>query len=1388
MVIRAKDQASRVINSMSRGVSADFKRLQTAATITAQRSANDMARVRQHYAEQLLHQQRLLNTAMSTGNTQRVRFRQSAIRDLRAMQQEEVLRVRQEQLVQKEIMTTARAQHEAAQAALDAKRAAVSSAGTWITIGAGMAFAGAMGIKMLHGWAMASVEYQRQATLTQTQLGKQQASVEELQKISTSVARSVGVPIMQMQDALYDIFSSTDIQVKDSQGVLEKFAKAAVAGQVGIQESSSATISVMNGFRKGAGDLNRILDVQFAAVRLGRMTYGQFAAAIGKAIPSAVAANQSFETLAGSMAFLTRAGLTASQAAISFARLSDLFTRSSVPKKLREIGVEAFDATGKLRPINDLLTDMAKKFKPLDSVARAELFKKIFGGQGTIQARRFFNLAIDGAGELNKYINDVIKSTDDFQNAYNKMAASVAVKTIVLKNNWEIFKMQLGEAAIPVLNKLIEIGTNVLGWFNDMSPAQRRVIAATLALVSAVITFSGVLLALTGTVKMVAAGLGILRVSALATTGALNGVGAAGVVARFGLVGVAIGAVAIAGTKMKSELHKAADESERTGRMMTIGGKGGQFFAERVSGLTAAVKTNTPAVNDNYRAMSASEISAERLNERGIKPLTTAHEKHTKALGRTSQATKQVTELTKEQREQFQKLAEQIVTSGIEGMADRQNRIAEATRRLKEAQTELSQAQRGGGGAASSLSTAQERVHDASVRVEKAQISLRDKTKDSRLEHIRLREAQHDLVRAQGAARGSNKQTAGSLETVREASQRVKEAQKALKDAVGETAEETLRRFQQEAAAARNWSRNMRTLLKRGVDPAVVAELARQGPGHVAKFVSKGKAFYAELNRAFRERAANTRVTNRLLYLAASGDIDKFMRNGKLDVAALSKAVGLSMAQARGKVSDSATRSERAWKTTWGGMSRTTRAAMTRAGEDMSRFRSKANRELGLIKDEPVAVKATAGIQWSKDAATARFRAGRMAEGGRINIGTGPKSDDVLVAASKGETVVSAAHSARPEFKEWAKQRGIKGYAGGGLIGGVSSSGLAQLRTRGSQIFARIGDIIDKRTTAQLMRMIEKQKVPFASIGGPAVARTLAWARTQAGKPYIWGGVGPRGYDCSGWISALTNVAKGRSPHRRLFTTSSFSSGRGLAGFAPALGPSSGFNIGVFRGAPGHMAGTLGGVNVESSGSQGVRVGGGARGAKSGIFNMRFHLTGLRGAAGGGRGDAGALSAAERWIIMRESGNRTTADNPRSTAFGLGQLLISNRRRIGGILGYNPATTNYQQQLAMFRYYVKERYGTAERAQAFWRSHGWYHKGGKLPEDIFGVGPSGRTYSLQGGETVVPRNTSAGGDVHVHFHGPVYGGKAAVDQLATDIQVALKRKKRNNGGVRLGLD
>lgn len=140
--------------------------------------------------------------------------------------------------------------------------------------------------------------------------------------------------------------------------------------------------------------------------------------------------------------------------------------------------------------------------------------------------------------------------------------------------------------------------------------------------------------------------------------------------------------------------------------------------------------------------------------------------------------------------------------------------------------------------------------------------------------------------------------------------------------------------------------------------------------------------------------------------------------------------------------------------------------------------------------------------------------------------------------------------------------------------------------------------------------------------------------------------------------------------------------------------------------------------------------------AMSALSGLGGKFAGLFGGGGAGGIRIGGTSAAEAWIISHESGGRTNAQNPTSTAFGLGQLLIANRQHYGAILGVSPNTTNAGAQLSMMRMYIRDRYGNAENAQRFWQSHGWYGGGGVVSKPtLIGAGERGPERVLSAGQT-----------------------------------------------------
>lgn len=89
-----------------------------------------------------------------------------------------------------------------------------------------------------------------------------------------------------------------------------------------------------------------------------------------------------------------------------------------------------------------------------------------------------------------------------------------------------------------------------------------------------------------------------------------------------------------------------------------------------------------------------------------------------------------------------------------------------------------------------------------------------------------------------------------------------------------------------------------------------------------------------------------------------------------------------------------------------------------------------------------------------------------------------------------------------------------------------------------------------------------------------------------------------------------------------------------------------------------------------------------------------------------------SLSPALRELIRRESAGDVNAKNPKSSAFGIGQLLNDKyklRDQYSAKVGVkNPNTTDFKEQLAMMEAYIKDRYGTPEKALEFHKKNGWY--------------------------------------------------------------------------------
>lgn len=289
------------------------------------------------------------------------------------------------------------------------------------------------------------------------------------------------------------------------------------------------------------------------------------------------------------------------------------------------------------------------------------------------------------------------------------------------------------------------------------------------------------------------------------------------------------------------------------------------------------------------------------------------------------------------------------------------------------------------------------------------------------------------------------------------------------------------------------------------------------------------------------------------------------------------------------------------------------------AQDDFKKFRDDVNNKLGGINDKKVQVTAELKSWGTPELLAAAH--GRWMGGPVVGPGGGTDDRAGLFALSNNEHIWTAAEVAAAGGHD--KVASLRAAVLAGQVTGLKDGGpavrqgvhVAPKLPTGKEVSTASGNVSSIMQFIGLS-MAKKLQANLEKSGGPALG-ALAWAKTQVGKPYGWGAVGPAAYDCSGLVSAVINKAFGRNPHTRLGATgsmpwSNFASGAGRV------------MVGWFTGNPGHTAMTIMGTNVESAGGVGVRVGGKARGASNGLFNHRMHVKGLAkgGPAEGFAGDA----------------------------------------------------------------------------------------------------------------------------------------------------------------------
>lgn len=328
-----------------------------------------------------------------------------------------------------------------------------------------------------------------EASMSQIQglVGASGEQVDEWASQIIALGPQVAKTPQELADALFFV-TSAGIRGAEAMDVLTIAAKASSAGLGETKVIADLVTSAMNAY--GASNLNaaQAADILTAAVREGKAEAPQLAASMGQVLPIASELGVGFDEVGAAIAAMTRTGTDAATASTQLrAILTTLLSPTDQAEQaLSRMGYSSEELRQTLRGPDGLVgvLTVLRQASQGNSAAMAELFPNVRALSGVLDivgANAEENTAIfeslrNATGSLNTAF-EVAEETVEFK--WNQaLSASTAAMTR--------FGLAMKEDAVPILQSVTKLLTDLTVWFDRLDDSQRQQILRWGALTAAI--------------------------------------------------------------------------------------------------------------------------------------------------------------------------------------------------------------------------------------------------------------------------------------------------------------------------------------------------------------------------------------------------------------------------------------------------------------------------------------------------------------------------------------------------------------------------------------------------------------------------------------------------------------------------------------------------------------------------------------------------------------------------------------------------------------------------------------------------------------------------------------------------------------------------------------
>lgn len=310
--------------------------------------------------------------------------------------------------------------------------------------------------------------------ITTKQIKNGNKDFENLQKTALNMGATTKYTASEAAEGL-NILAQAGLSANESIKAIPTVLSLASAGAMSLDSAATYVTASVKGFGDSMDNAQKYADLMAKGATLANTDVRGLGEALSGVSATANNYKQSVDSTTLSLLRLAEQNITGGEASTMLARaMADIYTPTSKAKKaLDELGISAYDGSGKARDFNDVVDELSKAFAGMSDEEANATKNQIF--------------TTYGMNAFNKMTAATTKTVDKFKTGLKDATGSAAQQAetqldnlkgslTLLQSALEGAGIVIGQRLTPYIRKLSDIINVLVTKFNNLTDAQQDMI------------------------------------------------------------------------------------------------------------------------------------------------------------------------------------------------------------------------------------------------------------------------------------------------------------------------------------------------------------------------------------------------------------------------------------------------------------------------------------------------------------------------------------------------------------------------------------------------------------------------------------------------------------------------------------------------------------------------------------------------------------------------------------------------------------------------------------------------------------------------------------------------------------------------------------------------